>query len=243
MDLDFQIVVEYGPLILEGFKLTIFIVVCAILLGLPMGVVLAFGRISSRRYFRGPAVVVLEVIRNTPFMVQVFLLYYVLPFYGLRMDAVLIGILALALYSSVYYAEIIRAGIAAVLRGQDESARAIGMSYMQSMRHVVFPQMLPIVLPPIANQTLSSVKESAILSTITVQELTMSALVVQGITFRPFEVFIMITILYWLLNETIAFGVRRLERYLKQRQTQQTAIAAPSEAAMASLEAVRRLTR
>jgi His/Glu/Gln/Arg/opine family amino acid ABC transporter permease subunit len=243
MDLDYSIFVEYGPKVLEGFRLTIFIVICAIFMGLPMGVLLAIGRMSPKLYLRAPAITVLEIVRNTPFMVQVFLLYYVLPFYGVRLPAMFVGIVALALFSSVYYAEIIRAGIAAVPRGQAESARAIGMSYTQSLRNVVFPQMWPIVLPPIANQTLSSVKESSILSTITVSEMTMMALVVQGITFRPFEVFIMITILYWLLNETIAFGVRHLEKHLLKRRGRQPATGTQTAVADASLEAARRMTR
>ena len=113
MDLDFGIVIEYGPFILKGFRLTLIIVFFAILLGIPLGILMALGRMSSKPYFRGPAVAVLEIFRNTPFMIQVFLLYYVLPFYGLRMPAEVVGVLALALYSSVYYAEIMRAGIAA----------------------------------------------------------------------------------------------------------------------------------
>lgn len=137
----------------------------------------------------------------------------------------LVGIVALALYSSVYYAEIMRAGIAAIPRGQAEAARAIGMSHAQSLQNVVFPQMWPIVLPPVANQTMALVKESSILSTITVSEMTMSALVVQGITFRPFEVFIMITILYWMLNETIAFCVRQLENYLQKQRSREAVTA------------------
>jgi polar amino acid transport system permease protein len=242
MGLDYSIFIDYGPKILEGFRLTLIIVVCAIFLGLPMGVLLAIGRMSSKLYFRGPSVVVLEVIRNTPFMIQIFLLYYVLPFYGVRLSAMLVGILALALFSSVYYAEIIRAGIAAVPRGQSESARAIGMSHSQSLRNVVFPQMWSIVLPPIANQTLSSVKESSILATITVSEMTMSALVVQGITFRPFEPFIMITLLYWALNETIAFSVRKLEVRLQKRRSRRATTAAQNAALAKSLEAVSRMT-
>jgi polar amino acid transport system permease protein len=159
------------------------------------------------------------------------------------MPAEVVGVLALALYSSVYYAEIMRAGIAAVPRGQAESARAIGMSHTQALRNVVFPQMWPIVLPPVANQTMSLVKESSILATITVSEMTMSALMVQGITFRPFEVFIMITILYWALNETIAFSVRRLEKRLQKRHSRQATTAAQGAATAESLEAVRRMTR
>ena len=157
--------------------------------------------------------------RNTPFMIQVFLLFYVLPFYGIRIPANIVGIIGLALFGSVYYAEIIRAGIDAIPRGQLESARSIGMSHWQSMTNIVLPQTMRIILPPIGNQTLSLVKESSILSTITVQELTMSALIVQGQTFRPFEVFIVITLLYWGINELIATSLRIYERRLKRRST------------------------
>jgi len=150
-------------------------------------------------------------------MIQVFLLFYVLPFYGIRIPANIVGIIGLALFGSVYYAEIIRAGIDAIPRGQLESARSIGMSHWQSMTNIVLPQTMRIILPPIGNQTLSLVKESSILSTITVQELTMSALIVQGQTFRPFEVFIVITLLYWGVNELIATGLRIYERRLKRQ--------------------------
>jgi ABC-type amino acid transport system permease subunit len=102
--------------------------------------------------------------------------------------------------------------------------------------------MWSIVLPPIANQTLSSVKESSILATITVSEMTMSALVVQGITFRPFEPFIMITLLYWALNETIAFSVRKLEVRLQKRRSRRATTAAQNAALAKSLEAVSRMT-
>ena len=161
----------------------------------------------------------IELFRNTPFMIQVFLLFYVLPFYGIRIPADIVGIIGLALFGSVYYAEIIRAGIDAIPRGQLESARSIGMSHWQSMTNIVLPQTMRIILPPIGNQTLSLVKESSILSTITVQELTMSALIVQGQTFRPFEVFIVITLLYWGINELIATSLRIYERRLKRRST------------------------
>ncbi|MCB1741886.1 MAG: amino acid ABC transporter permease [Gammaproteobacteria bacterium] len=219
MQLDYTIFIEYLPAILEGFKLTLWIVLAATLIGLPLGLVLALARSAPNTVLRVTATAFVELFRNTPFMIQVFLLYYVLPFHGVRLHATTVGILALALFSSVYYAEIFRAGIKALPRGQAESGRAIGMSAYQSMRHVVLPQALPIMLPPLCNQTLSLVKESAILSTITVQEMTMSALRVQAETFRPFEVFIMIALLYWLLNETIAFGVRRLERSVRARRS------------------------
>ena len=225
MGLDFTIFIDYGPRILQGFLLTVQIVAGAVAIGLPLGVLLATGRQSSLPPVRLLCTIVIEVVRNTPFMIQVFLLYYVLPFYGLRMPANLVGVLGLALFGSVYYAEVIRGGIDAIPRGQLESARAIGMSKWQAMRNIVLPQTLPIILPPLGNQTLSLVKESAILSTITVQEMTMTALRVQGETFRPFEAFIMIALLYWAFNETIAMALRSYERKLKREGAEAEAVA------------------
>jgi len=212
MSLELSIFIDYGPRILQGFWLTIKIVVLAIALGLPMGVLLALLRRSRLGVLRWIAISFIEIFRNTPFIIQVFLIYYVLPFYGLRLPAEVVGILALAAFGSAYFAEVIRAGIDAIPAGQLESARAIGMTDLQAMRNVVLPQSLSIILPPLTNQMLSLIKESAILSTITVQEMTMTAIRVQGETFRPFEAFIMIALLYWLLNELVAMGMRRLER-------------------------------
>ncbi|MEM6546849.1 MAG: amino acid ABC transporter permease [Pseudomonadota bacterium] len=227
MGLDLSIFVEHGPTILVGFWLTIKIVLGALVIGLPLGVVLAFARRSRRRALRWPAVAFIELFRNTPFMIQVFLIYYVLPFYGVRLPAEMVGVLALAAFGGAYYAEVIRAGIEAIPAGQFDSARALGMSDWQLMRLVVLPQTLPIVLPPLGNQTLSLIKESAILSTITVQEMTMTALKVQGATFRPFEAFIMVALLYWALNESIAAGLRSYERRLARRRSNRDVEAQP----------------
>ena len=133
------------------------------------------------------------------------------------------GILALAAFGSAYFAEIIRAGIDAVPKGQLESARAIGMTDWQAMKNIILPQTVSIILPPLTNQTLTLIKESAVLSTITVHELTMTGLMVQGETFRPFEVFIMVALLYWALNETIATIMRKLEKkFSKDRKKTET---------------------
>jgi len=159
----------------------------------------------------------IEIFRNTPFIIQVFMFFYVLPFYGLYLPAEYVGMVALALFGSAYFAEVIRGGINAVPNGQLESARATGMSDWKAMRYIILPQTLPIILPTMTNQTLSLVKESAVLSTITVSELTMAAIKVQGETFRPFEAFIMIALMYWALNETIAIIMRRVERKFSKR--------------------------
>ncbi len=232
MSIDLSIFTNYGPQLLLGFWMTIKIVVCAIVLGMPFGLVLALGRRSRLKILRVLATSFIEIFRNTPFIIQVFMFFYVLPFYGLHLPAAYVGVVALAAFGSAYFAEVIRGGIDAVAKGQLESARATGMSDWQAMRYIVLPQTLPIILPAMTNQTLSLVKESAILSTITVSELTMAAITVQGETFRPFEAFIMIALLYWALNETIAIIMRRVERKVSKRSSSgsqaKTAGAAPS---------------
>ena len=217
MHLDLSVFVNYGPQLFLGFWMTIKIVVCAIILGMPFGLFLALGRRSRFIWIRLLAAGFVEVFRNTPFIIQVFLFFYVLPFYGFRFAAEYVGILALAAFGSAYFAEVIRGGIDAVAKGQLESARATGMTDWQAMRYIILPQTLPIILPSLTNQTLSLVKESAILSTITVQELTMAGITVQGETFRPFEAFIMVALLYWGLNETFAVIMRRIERKVSSR--------------------------
>ena len=217
MNIDLSIFTNYAPQLFLGFWMTIKIVVGAIILSLPLGLVLALGRRSRLKLVRVLTTSFIEIFRNTPFIIQVFMFFYVLPFYGLHLPAAYVGIVALAAFGSAYFAEVIRGGINAVAKGQLESARATGMSDWEAMRFVVLPQTLPIILPAMTNQTLSLVKESAVLSTITVSELTMAAIKVQGETFRPFEAFIMIALMYWALNETIATIMRRLERKVSSR--------------------------
>jgi His/Glu/Gln/Arg/opine family amino acid ABC transporter permease subunit len=232
MSIDLSIFINYGPQLFLGFLMTIKIVISAIILGIPFGLVLALGQRSRLKLVRVLSASFIEIFRNTPFIIQVFMFFYVLPFYGFHLPAAYVGIVALAAFGSAYFAEIIRGGINAVAKGQLESARATGMSDWQAMRYVVLPQTLPIILPAMTNQTLSLVKESAVLSTITVGELTMAAVKVQGETFRPFEAFIMIAMMYWALNETIAIFMRRVERKVSNRSNSglasRTALADPA---------------
>ena len=232
MSIDLSIFINYGPQLFLGFLMTIKIVISAIILGIPFGLVLALGQRSRLKLVRVLSASFIEIFRNTPFIIQVFMFFYVLPFYGFHLPAAYVGIVALAAFGSAYLAEVIRGGINAVAKGQLESARATGMSDWQAMRYVVLPQTLPIILPAMTNQTLSLVKESAVLSTITVGELTMAAVKVQGETFRPFEAFIMIAMMYWALNETIAIFMRRVERKVSNRSNSglasRTALADPA---------------
>ncbi len=211
MNLDLASIVEYWPLFLKGFGVTILISVSSFFLALVSGLVVAAARQSRFSILVWLAIGYIELFRTIPFMIQLFLFFYVLPFYGVRLPAIVVGIIALSAHGCAYYAEIIRGAVQSVPKGQLDSARAVGMSYMQAMRHVIFPQMLGYFIPPATNQAVLLVKESSVTSTITVVEMTMAAQIVQGITFSPIEVFLVISMLYWTLCSSISRLGARLE--------------------------------
>jgi len=197
MTLDPKMIVEYGPLILEGFGLTVLISLVSFVLAMCIALVVAVAAVSENRIARLFATVYVEAARNLPLLLIVWFLYYVFPFWGIRLPAWVVGIVSISLYAGAYLSEVIRGAIRSVPKGQLESARAMGMSQGQAMRRIIFPQMLGYAIPPGTSQTISLIKETSILSTITVPEMTYNAQVVTGITFSPFEVFLMIAVLYW----------------------------------------------
>lgn len=212
MTFDLAIILETWPLFARGLLNTVLYCAASVAAGLAFAVVVALGRISKRGWLRVPAAAFIEVIRDTPFLVQVYLIFFALPAFGVRLDATLVGIVALSLYGAAYFAESIRGAIASVPRGQTDAARAVGMSYLLAMRRVVFPQMLGYLLPSLANQMIGIVKESAVLSVITVPEITMAGQIVLGEHFSPVEAYLMVALLYWVLNAGVATVMRRLER-------------------------------
>ncbi|MFE0752439.1 amino acid ABC transporter permease [Inquilinus sp. NPDC058860] len=212
MPFDPAILLDYWPILLDGAWLTIQVSVAAFVIGYAAGIVVALVALAPGRPVRFLAGAYVETLRNIPFIIILFVVYYGLPFSGIRLPATLVGTAALALFASAYYAEIVRAAILALPRGQFESARAIGMSPAEAMRHVVAPQILRSLVPPSTNMTLTMMKESAVLSSITVPELTYQSLVVQGNTFAPFEVFAAVAAIYWLIAIVIVALSRGLER-------------------------------
>jgi His/Glu/Gln/Arg/opine family amino acid ABC transporter permease subunit len=212
MQFDFSVLVANWPLFAGGLARTIALCAASACLGLALGVVLALGRLSRRASLRVPAVVFIEIVRDTPFLVQAFLIFFGLPALGFPIKATTAGILSLSLYAGAYFAESIRGAILSVYKGQMDAARAVGMSYLLGMRRVVFPQMMGYLIPPLTNQLIGVVKDSSVLAIITVPELTMLTQSVFGTTFAAVEVYTMVAVLYWLLTATIAAGMGYLER-------------------------------
>src|SRR3954464_11759985 len=217
MIFDFSIYVSYWPLILRGLLLTIAASGIALVLSLIIGAVIVLARLSRTRLPVYGAMAFVEVMRDLPFMVVLFLIFYLLPAFGIRLPAFAVGVITLRLYAAAYFSEIMRGAIQSVPKGQMESARATGMSRTQALRRVIAPQMMGYFLPAATNQAVTIVKESSMLSTITVTELTMVSQVIQGYTYSPIEVFALVSLLYWLMCTAVSRIGRKLEDMLQLR--------------------------
>jgi His/Glu/Gln/Arg/opine family amino acid ABC transporter permease subunit len=212
MSFSFAVIAETWPAFAEGLATTTVFCAVATVLGLVLAVPLALAHFSRSWLWRGAARVLVEIVRDTPFLVQVFVIYFVLPPLGIAMSSTSAGILALTIHGAVYFSESIRGAILSVPRGQVDAARATGMSYLLTLRRIVFPQMMGYVLPPIGNQIVGLIKDSAVLSIISVPELSMMFNRVLGTTFAAPEAFVAVTVLYWLLTSAVTLAMSRLER-------------------------------
>ena len=202
-----------GPL-LHGLRLTLTISLVSLACAFCIGLTTALLRLSASRVGRGLARLYLEVSRNTPLLIQIFFIYFVLgPALGLeRLPA---AILALSLFEGAYASEIFRAGILAVPRGQIEAARSLGLSSAATYRLVIYPQALRTVLPPLASQAISLLKDSALVSTIAIYDLTMQAQMIVAESYLTFEIWFTVAAMYFTLALILSLAVGILEKRLK----------------------------
>jgi polar amino acid transport system permease protein len=212
MIFDFTIIVTYWPKIVEGLLLTLLICALALPSGFVLGLLVCLSRMSKYRGLKNPALVFIEIIRNTPFLIQVFIVYYVLPFYGIRMEPLTAGVGCLSVYAGAYFSEIIRGAILSVPKGQSEAAQALGLPGGLILRRIIFPQMLGYLIPPMTNMGMTLIKESSVLSVITLAELTYIGQFVIGKAFAPVEMFTVIALLYWVITALFAAGMQTLEK-------------------------------
>jgi polar amino acid transport system permease protein len=213
MTLDMAMLGQYGPLLLSGLWVTIRICALASCIAVAAGLVLALLLLSRYRLARWLVTSYVEIVRSLPILVILFLLYYGGPSFSLTLEAEPVGILGLGFYGAAYFAEIFRAGFLAVPSGQIEAAQMVGLSRAHILRRIQLPQMMGLILPPSVNQLIVLVKESAVLSIITVAELTKNATQMANETFAVVEPYLAIAILYWLLIEAIS----RLGIFIERR--------------------------
>jgi polar amino acid transport system permease protein len=208
-------------LLIIGLWITLQISVIATILGVLIGIIGGLARISSNPALRWATIIYVEIVRGSPLMVQILIWYFVLgtvinqllSAYGLgRLPAFWYGVASLACFAGAYVTEIVRAGIQSIHRGQTEAARSLGMSYAQSMLYIILPQALRRILPPLAGQFISLIKDSSLLGMIAIRELTKAAREAVTVSLQPFEVFFLAAALYLVLTFTLSMFVQRLEK-------------------------------
>ncbi|MGP0012195.1 MULTISPECIES: amino acid ABC transporter permease [Pseudomonas] len=201
MIFDYRVITEHLDDIAQGFTVTLGTWSAGVVLGLFLGMLIAVAQLFGNNLIRAPLRAFIEVIRSTPFLVQLFLVYYGGPSFGLSLDPVPAGILGLGIYGSVYFAEIFRTGFESVARGQLEAADCLGISRWQCILRIQLPQMLVIILPALVNLVTILCKETAVLSIITIPELTMVMTGIGSQTFAFVETLLVLCIGYLLLVE------------------------------------------
>jgi polar amino acid transport system permease protein len=208
-------------LLMQGLGLTIQVSVIATVFGVLIGLFAGIARVSANPFFRWTAVTYVEIIRGSPLLVQIFIWYFVL---GTLINSILVrydisqisplwyGVASMATFAGAYVAEIVRAGIQSIHRGQNEAARSLGMSYAQSMIHVILPQAIRRILPPLAGEFISLIKDSSLLGIIAIRELTKATREVVTTSLQAFELWFVCALLYLILTFTLSMCVKYLER-------------------------------
>lgn len=201
----------------RGTALTVGLTFGAMALAMVLGLVLALLRSAPSRPVRAAARVYVDFFRGTPLLLQLFYLYFVLPYAGVRIPALVAGIAGLALNYAAYLSEVYRATIAAVDAGQRQAAHALGLSEADLMRRIVLPQALRIAIPPIGNYFIAMFKDTALVAVISVQDLLFRAEALANTTYRYVEVFTIAFVIYFAISYPASMAVQRLERRLERR--------------------------
>lgn len=207
---------EILPTLGSALIITVQATVLGMTLAVVLGLILAMLRRVRSRWISAPVAVLIEFVRSTPLLVQMYFLFYVLPQTGMRLSPLVTGILALGVHYAAYCAEVYRAGIESVPRGQLEAATALNLSPWRTAVGVVLPQAIPPVVPALGNYLVAMFKDTPLLSAITVVELLQQSKIIGSATFRYTEPLTLVGVLFLLLSLVAAWGVRRLEAWLKK---------------------------
>lgn len=205
---------KYGSLYITGAEQTIIIAFFTVILGTVIGLFLSLMKLSKNKILKLIASTYIEIIRGTPILVQLYIIFYGLDYIGIHLPGLISGIITLSINSGAYVAEIIRAGINAVDKGQTEASRSLGLTQGDTMRYIVIPQALKNILPALGNEFVTIIKESSIVSVIGIAELMYESDTVRGNTFEPFTPLIIAAGMYFVMTFTLSKLVGRFERRL-----------------------------
>ncbi len=212
---DWSVPIRYRYLFITGFYYTIAISVGSIILGFMLGVLGGLGRIASNVFIREIATFYVEFFRGTPLLVQIYIFYFCVAEVVHFDSPFWVGIVTLGFFSGAYISEMVRAGIESVEKGQIEAAQSLGLTEWQILRLVVFPQALRRIIPPVTGQFVSLIKDSSLLSVISVRELTKASEVINATTYKTFEAYLPLAFLYLILTYPLSRFTQSLEEKLK----------------------------
>ncbi|MBP7255270.1 MAG: amino acid ABC transporter permease [Negativicutes bacterium] len=216
MDFNFALVVNSFPLLLEGALVTIKITALSVGFGLLIGLVASIARMSKLWLVKMLASLYVDFIRGTPLLVQIFIIYFALPMItGVRVDPLVAAITACSINSGAYVAEIFRAGIESIDKGQMEAGRSLGMTWGQTMYYIIVPQAFKRVIPPLGNEFIAMLKDSSLVSVIGFEELTRRGQLIIARTYGSLEIWLSVAVIYLAMTFVISRFVAYLERRYK----------------------------
>ena len=216
MHFNFDLVVNSFPLLLVGAGVTIKITALSVALGVVIGLFVSIARISRIKLLRVLAAIYVDFFRGTPLLVQIFLVYFALPVItGQRVDPFVAAIGSCGINSGAYVAEIFRAGIQSIDKGQMEAGRSLGMTWVQTMRYIIVPQAFKRVIPPLGNEFIALLKDSSLVSVIGFEELTRRGQLIIAKTYGSLEIWLSVAVIYLAMTLTISRFVAYLERRYK----------------------------
>ena len=216
MHFNFDLVVNSFPLLLVGAGVTIKITALSVALGVVIGLFVGIARISRIKLLRVLAAIYVDFFRGTPLLVQIFLVYFALPaITGQRVDPFVAAIGSCGINSGAYVAEIFRAGIQSIDKGQMEAGRSLGMTWVQTMRYIIVPQAFKRVIPPLGNEFIALLKDSSLVSVIGFEELTRRGQLIIAKTYGSLEIWLSVAVIYLAMTLTISRFVAYLERRYK----------------------------
>jgi polar amino acid transport system permease protein len=208
-------IISIIPQMLLGTVDTLRLFFITIVLAIPLGILLAFCRVSSFKILRNAVAAYVYVLRGTPLMLQLLFVYFGLPFIpviGIRLDDFPAAVLAFVLNYGAYFCEIFRAGIQAIPKGQYEAAKTLGMNYMQTMKRIILPQVFKIILPPVSNETITLVKDTSLIYVLAMNDLLRTT---RNLVQRDFNImpFVVAAVFYLVMTLILTFGFNKLEKH------------------------------
>lgn len=216
MNFDFSPVFAGWSDLLHGTLITVEVTVCALVLSCCLGLLIGIGRLNpGHKLPYKICSIYLSCFRGTPLLVQLFIWFFGLPRFGILLPAFVCGVLGLGMYSASYVSEVVRGAIQSVDRGQREAARSLGMSGRQAMMKIILPQAFVRMIPPLGNEFIALIKNSALVSLVTIHDLMHEGQKIISVSYRSLETYLVIALIYWILTSVTTLVLRRVELRLQ----------------------------